>query len=262
MDNINKHYHALAFFDLDGTLLNKNSELDESVRQALHTIRDNGILPIIATGRGHFELEELMAQSGITSAIAMNGQYIIVDGETIYHETIPLDKLIELKLLAEAKNQVMAFYDKSGNWVSDANQLVIDAYAHIDSPLPVVDNSRHLIDEVNMLLVFTDQASDVAYYRKLVPAFDYFKNTPFSIDIVNAGSNKGTGVKKVVELLGFTGETYAFGDGPNDLHLLEAVDHATAMGNGIDELKAIADFVSTANTDNGIVNAFKHWHLL
>lgn len=98
MDNINKHYHALAFFDLDGTLLNKNSELDESVRQALHTIRDNGILPIIATGRGHFELEELMAQSGITSAIAMNGQYIIVDGETIYHEPIPLDKLIELKL--------------------------------------------------------------------------------------------------------------------------------------------------------------------
>ena len=262
MDNINKHYHALAFFDLDGTLLNKNSELDESVRQALHTIRDNGILPIIATGRDHFELEELMAQSGITSAIAMNGQYIIVDGETIYHEPIPLDKLIELKLLAEAKNQVMAFYDKSGNWVSDVNQLVIDAYAHIDSPLPAVDNSRHLTDEVNMLLVFTDQASDVTYYRNLVPAFDYFKNTPFSIDIVNAGSNKGTGVKKVVELLGFTGETYAFGDGPNDLHLLEAVDHATAMGNGIDELKAIADFVSTANTDNGIVNAFKHWDLL
>ena len=60
-------------------------------------------------------------------------------------------------------------------------------------------------------------------------------------------------------LLGFTGETYGFGDGPNDLHLLEAVDHATAMGNAIDDLKAIADFVSTANTDHGIINAFKHW---
>ncbi len=262
MENINKHYHALAFFDLDGTLLNKDSQLDESVSQALHTIRDNGILPIIATGRGHFELEELMAQSGITSAITMNGQYIIVEGETIYHHKIPLDKLLELKILAEDKNQPMAFYDKSGNWVSGVNQLVKDAYTHIDSPLPTVDNNRHLTDEVNMLLLFTNQAKDVAYYRNLVPAFDYFKNTPFSIDVVNAGSNKGTGVQKVVELLGFTGETYGFGDGPNDLHLLEAVDHATAMGNGIDELKAIADFVSTANTDNGIINAFKHWHLL
>lgn len=61
----------MAFFDLDGTLLNKQSQLDEEVIQALHHIRDNGILPVIATGRGHFELDNLMAQSGITSAVAM-----------------------------------------------------------------------------------------------------------------------------------------------------------------------------------------------
>lgn len=54
MTNINEHYHSLAFFDLDGTLLNQNSQLDTTVIQALHTIRDKGTLPIIATGRGHF----------------------------------------------------------------------------------------------------------------------------------------------------------------------------------------------------------------
>ena len=88
MENINKHYHSLAFFDLDGTLLNKKSQLDKEVITALHTIRDKGTLPIIATGRGHFELTELMALSGITSAIAMNGQYIIIEGETLYHDPI------------------------------------------------------------------------------------------------------------------------------------------------------------------------------
>lgn len=259
MENINKTYHAMAFFDLDGTLLNQQSQLDEEVIQALHHIRDNGILPVIATGRGHFELEGLMAQSGITSAVAMNGQFIIVEGETIYHEPMAVASIEKLKTLADAKDQALAFYDKDSYWVSEMTDLVKHAYGYTDAPLPTVNDTRYLTDEINMLLVFTDQVSDVAYYQTLVPEFNYFKNTPYSIDIINAGSNKGTGIKKVVELLGFTGQTYGFGDGPNDLHLLKSVDHATAMGNAINDLKAIADFVSTANTDHGIVNAFKHW---
>lgn len=262
MTNINEHYHSLAFFDLDGTLLNKNSQLDKSIIKALHTIRDKGTLPIIATGRGHFELTELMDVSGITSAIAMNGQYIIVEGKTIYHDPINVAHITKLKSLADAKNQAMAFYDKSGNWVSSMTQLITEAYAYIDSPLPTINETKHLNEEVNMLLLFSDQADDVAYYRNLVPELAYFKNTPFSIDIVNANSNKGTGVQKVIELLGFTGKTYGFGDGPNDIDLLASVDYATAMGNAIDELKTTADFVTTANTDRGIINAFEHWGLL
>ena len=262
MENINKHYHSLAFFDLDGTLLNKKSQLDKEVITALHTIRDKGTLPIIATGRGHFELTELMALSGITSAIAMNGQYIIIEGETLYHDPIDVAHITKLKALADAKHQAMAFYDKSGNWVSRMTQLVKDAYAYIDTPLPGINETKHLTDEVNMLLVFSDQPEDVTYYREHVPELAYFKNSPFSIDIVNAGSNKGTGVNKVIDLLRFTGKTYGFGDGPNDIDLLANVDYATAMGNAIDELKTTADFVTTANTDRGIINAFEHWGLL
>ncbi|MDR1606470.1 MAG: Cof-type HAD-IIB family hydrolase [Streptococcaceae bacterium] len=262
MTTIKNTYHAIAFFDLDGTLLNAQSQLDDDVSQALHQIRRNGVLPVIATGRGHFELETLMAQSGINSAVAMNGQFIIVEGKTIHREAMPTDAIVRLKELAAAKDQALAFYDKDHYWVSEMTPLVQSAYGYTDAPLPVVHDTRHLTHEVNMLLTFTTQASDVAYYRQHLPEFDYFKNTPFSIDIVNAGVNKGTGIQKVIDLLGFTGETYGFGDGSNDLALLKAVDHATAMANGLPELKAIADFVTTANTDHGIVTAFKHWGLL
>ncbi|GAB2022489.1 Cof-type HAD-IIB family hydrolase [Pseudolactococcus yaeyamensis] len=239
--------------------MNSQSQLDEEVIQALHHIRRNGILPIIATGRAHFELEAFMAQSGITSAVAMNGQFIIIEGETIYHEPMAVASIDKLKTLADAKNQALAFYDKDSHWVSKLTVLVKDAYGYTAVPVPTINATHYLTNEINMLLLFSDQIADVAYYQNLVPEFNYFMNTPYSIDIVNANSNKGTGIKKVVELLDFTGETYGFGDGPNDLHLLEVVDHATAMENALDELKAIADFVTTANTDHGIVNAFKHW---
>lgn len=262
MNNINDTYHAIAFFDLDGTLLNQHSQLDKAVIQALHDIRQKGILPIIATGRGHFELDQLMTDAGITSAVAMNGQYIIVEGDTIYQETMTVEAMTKLKQLADAKQQALAYYDASGYWVSEHSELVKAAYAHTGAPLPEIAPNRYLTHDIHMLLVFSDEDADVAYYQSQVPEFSYFNNSPASIDIVNAGSNKGTGVKKVVDLLGFTGETYAFGDGPNDIDLFKAVDHPTAMGNAIAELKTLAEHITSANTDNGIINAFKHWQWL
>lgn len=52
--------------------------------------------------------------------------------------------------------------------------------------------------------------------------------------------------------------TYAFGDGINDLALFEACDYGIAMGNAREELKEKATFISTKNTENGIVNGLKN----
>ena len=120
MENINA-YKALAFFDLDGTLLNGQSQLDPDVIDAIHEIRRNGVLPFIATGRGHFELDNIMEATGITGAVAMNGQYIVLDGQTIYKDPISIEnieKLLEFfELPIRCDNNVdevynQMFYDK------------------------------------------------------------------------------------------------------------------------------------------------------
>ena len=41
-------------------------------------------------------------------------------------------------------------------------------------------------------------------------------NSPSSIDVTNSTTNKGTGINHVKEVLNFTGQTFAFGDGRND----------------------------------------------
>lgn len=261
MENIND-YKALAFFDLDGTLLNAKAQLDNEVVTAIHQIRENGILPFIATGRGHFELDQIMKDTGITGAVAMNGQYIILDGQTIYKEQIPQNTIEKLLNAAQPHREALAFYDSKGYWVNEVTELVRSAYAYTHMPLPEVSSDRYLEDEVNMLLVLTNQLSQVDYYKEAVPELNFFMNSPSSIDVTNISTNKGTGVHHVKEVLGFTGQTFAFGDGRNDMHLLSAVDHKTAMGNAVPELKEIADYISTKNTDHGIVNAFKYWDMI
>ena len=54
----------------------------------------------------------------------------------------------------------------------------------------------------------------------------------------------------------------AFGDGGNDMQMLQYVSLAVAMGNAGDELKSIADFVTKDVDDEGIAYALKHYGLI
>ena len=56
--------------------------------------------------------------------------------------------------------------------------------------------------------------------------------------------------------------TYAFGDGPNDIEMLQAVTHPVAMGNAIPVSQRNCGIYMTNNTDNGIINGLKHYGLI
>lgn len=75
--------------------------------------------------------------------------------------------------------------------------------------------------------------------KELSPYVDIFDHKQFSSCDVNVkGVNKSTGVKKIIEYLGIPLEdTYCFGDGINDLEMLECVGHPVIMANCVDDLK-------------------------
>lgn len=54
----------------------------------------------------------------------------------------------------------------------------------------------------------------------------------------------------------------AFGDGGNDIGMLRHVAIGVAMGNADESVKEAADYVTTADTDHGVVNAFRHFGLI
>jgi hydroxymethylpyrimidine pyrophosphatase-like HAD family hydrolase len=67
----------------------------------------------------------------------------------------------------------------------------------------------------------------------------------------------------VAEKLGVPLEnTYAFGDGVNDLCMIEAAGHGIAMGNAVDALKEKAEFITTPILEDGVYNGLKHYNLI
>ena len=80
------------------------------------------------------------------------------------------------------------------------------------------------------------------------------------MDIRQPGFSKGTGCEFLYKHLNIKREnTYAFGDDYNDLEMLELIGHGIAMGNAIDEAKAVAFDITDTVFNDGIAKAFKKY---
>ena len=80
------------------------------------------------------------------------------------------------------------------------------------------------------------------------------------MDVYRKGFTKGTACDYLYKKLGIEKEnSYAFGDGINDKEMLELVGNGIAMGNGLEEIKKIADDVTDTVDNDGIAKAFKKY---
>ena len=99
------------------------------------------------------------------------------------------------------------------------------------------------------------------YFTVIMASFD--EATPYFGEVLIKGVNKGSGIAEVVNYLGAKQEdTIGIGDSSNDIDMLNYVGTAVAMGNALNEVKELADFVTTDVDNDGIWNAFKKLNLI
>jgi len=95
---LQKNYQGTVFFDLDGTLLNNHSQVDDSVAAAIHELKENNYLPVISTGRSPIEIDAATSTTGIDTYITLNGAFVQSQDKIIYQNDIEpelLGKVIE-----------------------------------------------------------------------------------------------------------------------------------------------------------------------
>lgn len=256
-----KAIQGVAFFDLDGTLLNEKSTITPEIATAIAQLKQNHILPLIATGRTLVEIQPIMAASGIDSAIVMNGQYIQVEGKKIYSDEFTATEAKKMTAHVKMLGHQLAYYNDQEIWCTGHSSVLTQAYALIHSNPPMIDQTDLAQKTINMMLVLSEDND--AYYLEHFPEMTFYRNGPYSLDTVRKGVSKGSGVKNLFETLQLPHvPTFAFGDGINDLALFDACQHKIAMGNARTELKERATFITKNNTDGGIIHALKNFDLI
>ncbi|WP_125981484.1 Cof-type HAD-IIB family hydrolase [Loigolactobacillus iwatensis] len=255
-------YRALVFFDLDATLMNAQSRIDLDVQVAVRSLRAQNVLPIISTGRSPSEVLNIFLQTGINSFVSLNGAYVVYNGQPIYQGNIDQTLVGKITTIAEEHGDAVAYYNDKGYRVSRMTDTVKKQYQYVNAPEPEVDPNFYKSNPVYMLLIITKD-NDKRYIYPYGEQLTFYRNSPYSMDTILKGESKQFGINTLIKKMGLEDvPTYAFGDGTNDIPMLNTVDHPIAMGNGITAVKDRAEYITAKNTEGGIIQGLRHFNLL
>ncbi|KKB39191.1 Cof-type HAD-IIB family hydrolase [Bacillus thermotolerans] len=253
----------IAFFDIDGTLLNHDKKLPSATKEAVKRLRDNGVYTAIATGRAPFMFEDLREELDIHSFVSFNGQYVVFEEEVVYLNPLAADSLDRLYRHAEERNHSLVYMTESHMKANRPDDTYIaESISSLKFPYPDLHPDLYKEQELYQTLVFCKEEEE-EYYREQFPEFSFIRWHPYSLDILPRGGSKAEGIKKLMDRLDFKMEdVYAFGDGLNDIEMLKVAGTGVAMGNAHPKVKEAADLVTADVAEDGIYHALKKLELI
>ncbi|MBQ9166390.1 MAG: Cof-type HAD-IIB family hydrolase [Oscillospiraceae bacterium] len=252
-----------AFFDVDGTLVShKTKTVPEGTRAALAALRQKGIKLIVATGRHIMELGRLPVYDlSFDGYVTLNGQLCLNGDRTSYYET-PF-KAPETALLTDmfAKKEIpIMLIERDRMYINFVTDGVRKTQAEISSPVAQV--GEYAGGKLYQAIAYVGPEVSDALSRQLTEC----KITRWNgnaVDIISKGGGKVRGIQAFLEQNGIRREeTIAFGDGENDMEMLQFAGIGVAMGNAGDSVKAVADYVTSGVDEDGIFRALEAFEIL
>ena len=255
------------FFDIDGTLVSFNTHsIPQSTVDALTEAKRRGVGIYISTGRPKRLINNLGAiEHLIDGYITTNGALCVVGDEVVSCLPIPAG---EARALVE-KSDEMKF----------AMMLIGERDLTVCNPTPDVDRIYrgmlgvgYLGEDVSREEVLSQRIIqmtpiiDEATERQLMPLLPgcvsarwYYEFT----DITALGADKGSALYTMAARLGLDiGETMAFGDGGNDKTIIREAGVGVAMGNAGEDVKALADYVTSSVDEGGVAAALSRFGII
>ncbi len=262
--------------DMDGTLLNDNSELSEFSKNKLNDLIKKGVKFTIATARDFHSMKHALEGLEINMpVIECNGSYIsdFKTGKKLYINDIKGDiyrifetlEYLDLPIIAGVYEDEEDYLYVYGNKDKDSYKTLVSYYEiSIGDRMKIVDNIRDLL---NKRIVFI---GSYAPEQEIVQGYDMLKEKEMSnlhihyipgiekgfyfLNISDPLSNKGHAVLEYKKMfLEQEDELYCFGDQYNDIEMIENADTGIAVSNAHNKLKEIADLVIGTNQQDSVV---------
>jgi 5-amino-6-(5-phospho-D-ribitylamino)uracil phosphatase len=256
-----KHLIAL---DLDGTLLKDNKTISPLTKKVIQKAIANGHEVMIATGRPFRASEAIYHELNLhTPIVNFNGAFIHHPKDTswgFYHSPLDIKTARDIvaacndypfhNIIAEVMDDVYYHYH---------DEKLIDIFS-LGNPKVTIGNLLEFLEAAPTSILIHAEEEHVPAIRKHLSEvhadlIDHRRwADPFHvIEIVKSGINKAVGLQKVSDYYQIPQKNIiAFGDEDNDFEMIEYAGKGVAMGNGIDELKSLANDITLSNEEDGI----------
>lgn len=264
-----KGKHLIAL-DLDGTLLTDKKTISPASKKIVQELIEAGHIVVIATGRSNqlsiLYYNELGLQ---TPLINSNGAVLhnpFDNSWGSYHHPLNHDtamEIIETSYDLNSKNILAAVQDHV--YLDSYDEAIANFYGvkkgQSTDGFFVGKIKEHLKDNPTLMLLYPDEEHVDTLTTRLneleTEMVDHRNwGEPFHvIEVMNKQMNKAKALKKVADYYGIPQHRIiAFGDGSNDLEMIDYAGVGVAMTNGLDEIKQVAKHITDTNENDGVAN--------
>ncbi|WP_062521308.1 HAD-IIB family hydrolase [Demequina silvatica] len=269
-----------VFLDVDGTYAHHGAVPDAHV-DAVRSARRAGHLVLLCTGRPVSLLPDHLTAAGFDGYVAGAGAYVVLGDEVLVDTRFPA-ALAERAIDALDSHGALYFLEApEATHARPATIAAMSAYLPRGAA-PSGQEARGRRDVTSALRPSEDLAGirfgKVTSFHAEAPLIDIARAIgpevaviPSSIPDLGPGAgemfladvHKAVGIAAVLARLGLTREqVVAFGDGPNDLEMLEYAGVGVAIEGSAPELLALADHVAASPAEAGLAAAFAQLGLL
>lgn len=255
----------VVFTDIDGTtFINGKKIVIESTYLAFKKLKAKGIKIVICTTRSYEETLTLPKEylEYIDAIICSTGAQIVADGKNILLHTIEKKETSKIIDFLESNNFIYRYITKDlKGYLNSKDKHVHEVFNYYYGFVPTQKDYQ---DE--------DVVSILCYLKDSNPKYQKFLTCTSNISLINLvdvqelnplGINKGTGIIDFCNYYKIKlDDTICIGDSYNDIDMLKVCKNSVCMGNGVQEAKDIASYVTDDITKDGFYNAMKYYKII
>ena len=259
------------FCDIDGTLLPFGKTVPQSAVDAIEKARREGHRFFLSTGRSECEIDECLKHIPFDGGAYSNGATVVAEGKVLRRIRMTDDDRSFIISYAEKNGLLFMLQTDEGTFLShEAAAFFAESMMKaIGTVIPVpstieYDSLPRSLPCVIKAIYFSPSHDLMRVRKELGGRFQMVDNTDAlpqtdMVEVCLPGLDKGTGVKEMIKALGEDmSSSVSIGDGANDIPMLKAAELGIAMGNGSEDAKKNADWVTASVDDDGFRKAVEY----
>lgn len=265
--------YSIIALDLDGTLTNSEKKITPRTFDALMKAQREGVRLVLASGRPTFGIAALANQLQLADyggyVLSYNGGRIIdwcektvIFSQVVDQKLVPIlydfAEKAQLPIVTYLPEAILASKNE-GEYLAEEARIngmpVVVAQNFVEEAMQIAGGStKFLIPGEPELLIQLESEMKATLSEQM----EVFRSAPFFLELPPKGIDKAQSLQRLLTHLGLERESLmAFGDGFNDLSMIQFAGQGVAMANAVEEVKSIADFVTTSNEEDSIAQALE-----
>lgn len=253
----------IIFIDIDGTLVDSNKNISSNTINSIKRVTDKGIKVVLTSGRDYIHtIRRSRACFASSIVICSTGAYIydFSKDSVIFSDRIDSSLVYKIYKFCNSNFIGALFISSSGKYYNSyfpddemEDGFVIDSSFDFDSR--VFSQIVFVTDSYEKIFSVTSYCLSLGLYLSNSSSSFLNKSVTdrYSADVNNVGVSKGSAIRYLLNYLNISPcDALCFGDHYNDIEMFKACGISVSMGNGCDELKSIATFVTKSNDEDGV----------